>query len=67
MRLKPKQVPYSSIVGGSIVLEDEAGRGRFMVMFCGTTEGITKDESKALQERIAALIDEYGLEVPERA
>ena len=66
-KLKAKKVPYSSVVGGSLTLIDEQERPRFMVLFCGTTEGIEKAESDALAERIAALIDEHGLEVPDRA
>jgi hypothetical protein len=67
LSLRAKKVPYSSVVGGSLTLHDNQDRARFMVLFAGTTEGITKEETAALQQRIADLIETHGLEVPERA
>lgn len=66
MKLLAQTVPYSSVVGGGLMLCDESGRARFMVMLRGTTEGITKEETAALSEQFAAFIAERGLEVPER-
>lgn len=67
MKLMAKTVPHSSVVGGGLMLCDEAGRARFIVNFMGTTEGITKDETAALSKQFAAFIQERGLDVPERA
>lgn len=67
MKLAVRKTPYSSIVGGGLMLTDESGRARFMVLFTGTTEGIEKNENDALAEQFAAFIEQHGLEVPERA
>lgn len=47
MKLTAKEVPYSSIVGGGLMLIDESGRAAFQVMFMGTTNGITKEQTAA--------------------
>lgn len=64
MKLKTKVIPYSSVVGGSLTLLDETGAAQFMVMFCGTSWGISKEQSAALCEQIGRLINQVGLEVP---
>lgn len=66
MKLAAKAVPYSSVVGGGLSLHDASGAARFMVIFCGTTAGITKEENAALASQFAALIERDGLEVPDR-
>lgn len=66
MKLTPKVTPYSSVVGGGLMLCDETGRARFMVLFTGTTDGITKEENNTLAEQFAAWASEHGLQVPER-
>lgn len=66
MKLTVRKSPYSSTVGGGLSLVDEAGRQRFMVMFIGTTEGITKEEDAALSEQIAVLTEKHGVDVPAR-
>jgi hypothetical protein len=48
------------------MLTDEAGAARFIVGLRGTTAGITKEETEAISGRLAALIAEHGLVVPER-
>lgn len=66
MKLTPKITPYSSVVGGGLMLCDEAGRARFIVTFLGTTDGITKTENDALAEQFAAWAVAHDLTVPER-
>lgn len=66
MQLRAKVVPYSSVVGSSVTLIDENGRARFMVLACGTTEGITKEESESLVGGISDLINNHGIYVPTR-
>ena len=66
VQLNVQEVPYSSTVGGGLMLTDATGRARFIVMFMGTTEGITKEENGALASQIAKLIREHGLTVPRR-
>lgn len=67
MKLLAKRTPYSSVVGGGLMLTDETGRARFMVIFTGTTEGIEKNENDALAEQFAKFIEQHGLVVPERS
>ena len=64
MRLYAKPVSYSSIVGGGLMLTDDAGQAQFMVMFRGTTQGISKKQNDALTRQIAEMIAQHGLEVP---
>jgi hypothetical protein len=64
MKLKSKVVPYSSVVGGGLMLTDKDGAARFIVNFMGTTAGISKEQSEALSEQIDALINAHGLSVP---
>lgn len=67
IKLRPDKVPYSSIVGGGLTLADSAtGQIKFVVSLRGVSSGITKEETKALSDRIAELISEHGLEVPAR-
>jgi hypothetical protein len=49
------------------MLLDEKGHERFIVKFRETTAGISKEETAALSSRIAQLIDEHGLDVPDRS
>jgi len=65
MKLKAKQIGYSSIVGGGLLLVDEAGAGQLIVNFMGTTKGISKEQYLALSEQIGKLINQAGLDVPE--
>jgi hypothetical protein len=64
MKLRAEIVPYSSVVGGSLTLLDERGAAQFMVMFCGTSWGISKEQSAALCARVGQLVNEHGLDVP---
>lgn len=66
MILKAKVTPYSSIVGGGLLLTDETGAARFVVSLRGTTAGITKEETEAISSRLASLIEAGGLSVPAR-
>jgi hypothetical protein len=64
MKLKAEIVPYSSIVGGGLMLTTEDGASAFILNFIGTTKGITKDQTEAISKKIAGWINENGLEVP---
>lgn len=64
MKLKAKKSPYSSIVGGGLQLVDDNGRTRFMVLFTGTTDGISKEQDAALAEQLVAWINQHGLDIP---
>lgn len=66
IRLTADQVPYSSIVGGGLTLKKMNGSAGFIVNFIGTTEGITKEENKALSEQFAWFVQNYGVSVPIR-
>lgn len=66
MKLTSKMTPYSSVVGGGLTLTAEDGSAAFMVMFIGTTKGITKEENQALAEQFHKWISEHGLSVPDR-
>lgn len=67
MKLKAQKVPYSSTVGGGIVLVDEAGRARFQVAIFGTDSGITKEETASISAALASGIPSDGIEIKERA
>lgn len=66
VKLSAVNVPYSSIVGGGLVLKKMDGRAGFIVNFIGTSEGITKEETAALSEQFAWFVQTYGCSVPER-
>lgn len=66
VRLSSDLVPYSSVVGGGLVLKKD-GRAGFIVNFIGTTEGITKDETAALSQQFAWFVQSYGCFVPARS
>lgn len=65
MKLKLERTPYSSVVGGGLLLVDEAGRPRFQLALIGTTNGITKEETAAIADAFAAAMPE-GIDVPDR-
>lgn len=60
-------VPYSSIVGGGLVLKQVDGRAGFIINFMGTTEGVTKEETAALTEQFLWFVRTFGCAVPVRA
>jgi len=65
--LKAYPVPYSSVVGGGLMLQSaDTGQVLFTISFRGTIGGITKDETTALVNGLASLISKHGLEVPAR-
>lgn len=63
MRLRGKLTPYSSIVGGGIMLTDHMGRATFQIVLIGTTKGITKEQNDSLCQQLQDLINKDGLEV----
>ena len=66
MKLTANKTPYSSTVGGGLTLCDETGRARFMVLLCGTTEGITKGENDAIAACLADAVNAAPIEVAPR-
>jgi hypothetical protein len=64
VKLTSKIVPYSSNVGGGLVLLDEIGRAVFQVAFMGTTQGITKEQTAELSRQFDWYVNELGLEIP---
>ena len=48
MKLKAEITPLSSIVGGGLSLLNGAGAVQFLGMFCGTTNGITREQADKL-------------------
>jgi hypothetical protein len=65
MKIKAQTIQYSSVVGGGIMLLDEAGRARGQIAFIGGAVRITKEQDAALSKGIADLINAHGLEIPE--
>jgi len=51
MKLKSKVVRYSSIVGGGLMLTDEAGAARFIVNFMG---GHIRHQQRAIRGSVGA-------------
>lgn len=66
MRLTAKITPYSGTVGGGLQLCGPDGRTRFMVMFCGIADGITKEETETLSSQFAQWINTHDVAVAER-
>ncbi|MCO5730151.1 DUF2783 domain-containing protein [Rhizobium sp. SSA_523] len=66
MKLIAQAVSYSSVVGGGILLMTEKGHVAFQIALIGSTAGISKEQSKAMAARLVELINQHGLEVPER-
>jgi len=63
MKLKAQAFPYSSIVGGGVMLLDEKGAAAFQIGLRGTTKGISKEQSDLITMRLVELINRCGLEV----
>lgn len=64
LRLTSRIVPYSSIVGGGLLLDNPEGRPVFTVMFAGTSDGISEEQTAALARQFKTFIETHGLEVP---
>lgn len=67
LKLTAKQTPWSGVVGGGLQLVDQTGRTRFMVMICGVSDGITKEENAAISAALASAVNEQPIELAERA
>lgn len=52
MNLKAKRVPYSSTVGGGVMFTDEDGKAAYQVAIFGTTNGITKEVTDFIGDKI---------------
>jgi len=61
MKLKAKRVPYSSVVGGGVMLTDTTGAPRYQIMLIGTTQGIDKTVTDQIGDRLVELINTHGL------
>lgn len=68
MRLRAKTVPYSSIVGGGLMLTDTiTGEARFIVTVRGVSGGITRRETEIISKALAiGFQGDDGVEVPDR-
>jgi len=66
MRLTAKITSYSGTVGGGLQLCGPDGLTKFMVMFCGITDGITKEETAALSEQFAHYVNSHDVVVQDR-
>jgi len=66
VKLTTDIVPYSSIVGGGLVLKEMGGKAAFIVNFIGTMQGITKEETQALSLQFAWFVNTFGCRAPER-
>jgi ferredoxin len=64
MKLRFEKTPYSSIVGGGMMLVDEKGIARFMVHVSGTSQGITKEEDAAICEAVMTHCPQFA--IPDR-
>lgn len=65
MKLMAKELAYSSIVGGGVMLLDTKGVVQFMIPIRGSTRGITREQSEAISAKLVTIINEAGLEVPD--
>lgn len=70
MKLTAKTIPFSSIVGGGIMLTEETGGGtgfrpRGQIAFIGFVPTLNKEQQVNLAEDLAALINEHGLNLPD--
>lgn len=70
MRLTAKIVPFSGVVGGGIVLQDEQGRSRYLLGLLGTSLRVSTDETKRdyilVAQQLKTMIDAAGgLELPD--
>lgn len=64
IKLFAESTPYSSVVGGGVMLTDNIGRAKFQIMLIGTTNGITKEQNDHMAARLKELINKHGLDVP---
>ncbi len=64
MKLRAERVPYSSVVGGGVMLLDEGGAVTFQIALIGTRKGISKEQTDAIGDRLVALINEHGMDAP---
>jgi hypothetical protein len=65
MKLTANEIPFSGMFGGGLGLVDEAGAAKFMIVFMGTTDGISNDQRHELARQIGEMINARGLDVPE--
>lgn len=58
MKLTAKKVPYSSIVGGGVMLQTDDGKEAFQVMVRGFPNGISKEQDADICDRIIGAFNE---------
>ena len=63
MKLTAAAFPYSSIVGGGVMLLSPTGAAMFQIGLRGTTAGISKAQTEAISARLVELINIHGLDV----
>lgn len=61
MKLKAQKVPYSSVVGGGVLLTNEKGAAQFQIAIFGTTNGITKEQTGAISTFLVDAINKGDL------
>ena len=61
MKLRAEPIQFSSVVGGGLMLINEANRVCFQIAFMGASDHIDREISDALAQRIGGLINEHGL------
>lgn len=66
VRLAADIVPYSSVVGGGLMLKKMDGSAGFIINFMGASQGITKEETAALAEQFRWFVNTYHCAVPSR-
>lgn len=60
MKLTAQVVPYSSIVGGGVMLLDDKGKAFVQLIIAGGPPGYTAQDVKTISERLVARINENG-------
>lgn len=66
MKIKAQAFPYSSFVGGGVMLHDKKGAAVFQISIRGTMSGISKAQTEAISGRLVELINQHGLDVPDQ-
>jgi hypothetical protein len=65
MKLTARIVPYSSVVGGGVMLLDEAGKAYLQLAVMGGRVGVTREEHEATAAALVELVNAEGLVIGE--
>jgi hypothetical protein len=55
----------AKFITGGLLLTNEKGASQFVVAFADASSGLSLEQSYAISAQILALINRYGLEVPD--